>query len=242
MNSPERDCGVPLPWTAVPLFPSCLAMQLQLPLFELLPHELPPRSPEPLCAPANARIEVEGKEVLLRVVKTEKGRYSVFVRRDGQNFLLGSQSSQTPGVMLWREPPKPSKLERIGRRVHPGQENLFLPIRFAVVTNTEGVLCALSVGVRYRSNTNGTHSYSCQWFKDDLSLGFQFSFVDHGDVWQSLQQALDTPNSQANRTWRLQNMTPEERASFYKDEQAERAAEQRRNRWSGLWKRLLSLG
>ena len=85
-----------------------------LPDLVLLPHELPPGSTEPLCAPANARVEIEGQEVLLRVVKVGKWCYVVFLRREGQNFILRSQTVDRFGVMVWKEPTRQSKLERIG--------------------------------------------------------------------------------------------------------------------------------
>lgn len=94
-----------------------------LPDFELLPYKLPPGSVEPLRTPANTRIEVEGREVLLRVVRVEKERYVVFLRRDGQNLILERYSS---GVMIWKQPPVERKLERIGRYVAQGR--LFFPL------------------------------------------------------------------------------------------------------------------
>ncbi len=207
-----------------------------LPDFELLAHELPPASTEPLCAPANARIAVEGKEVLLRVVKVEKWRYVVFLRRDGQNFILRNPSSKTPGVMIWKEPPKQRKLERIGRLAQkwPGQ---FAPCQFLVVRDAKGTpRAALSLGHHFKAWRSS--GFSARWLQGDLSDGFQFSFEDQGDVLSSLQKAVEESDSFANRMWQLQGMTLEERAAFYK---AKRRAHASRPFLLRLWKRLLGL-
>lgn len=207
-----------------------------LPDFELLPHELPPASTEPLCAPANARIEVEGQEILLRVVKVEKERYVVFLRREGKNLILEHCSSS---VMIWKERPVGRKLERIGRYV--AQHRLFFPTQFFVVKDGNDVSRSALVGTRYMSNVNGTHSYSSRWLLNDLSRGFQFSFEDSGDVHHSLQEAVEAPTSLANRMWQLQHLTPEERAAFYQRERVERLQNQPKNRIIPFWKRLLGL-
>lgn len=211
---------------------------MPLPDFELLPHELPPASTEPLCAPANARIEVEGQEVLLRVVKVEKGRYVVFLRRDGENLILHCPSSKTTGVMIWKEPPKPRKLERIGRYVQ--QKQLFFPCHFLVVSGADNAPRAAIVVTRANIHTP-RFFYSGHWLRADLSRGFLFSVENKGDLLLSLQKAVENPDSQVNQSWQLQHLTPEERAAYHERKRVERGPNQPKNRAAKFWKGLLGL-
>lgn len=209
-----------------------------LPDFELLSHELPPASTEPLCAPANARIEIEGQEVLLRVVKVEKWRYVVFLRRDRQNFILHCQSSKTPGVMIWKEPPKPRKLERVGRYVE--QKRLFFSCHFLVVSGADNAPRAAIVFTPANVHTS-RFFYSGHWLRADLSKGFVFSLQNKGDLLPSLQSAVEDPDSQVNQSWQLQHLTPEEQTAYYERKRTERGQNQPKNRALRFFKQLLGL-
>lgn len=220
-------------------------MPMKLPGFELLSYELPPRSQELLCAPAHARIEIEGQEILLRVVRVEKRRYVVFLRREGENLIL-INATENWDVAIWGEPPKLRKLERIGRRACKKRSGMFYPVRFAVVTGEDGIGRPLLFNDRYPNIISKPPFTRCYWLHDDLTRGFHFDFKEEGDLWTSLQAEASDPFSTANIEWTAMHLPPKERTAFrtaiWKKARTERLQKQqpRAERgfvefWKNLW-------
>ena len=183
---------------------------------ELKPTELPPGCTAPLRARADGRLVVNGKVVLLRLVRLRGGEFVLYARWDERNYI--ALYAQTP--QIWRGKPTPLKLQRIA-------ENLeYFAWSFGVINVIQHRQSGRSVVAMRRGihlSLNTAQSYA--WVTHELRspIGFDLDKDPNRTESANLQAALNSRDTLAHFAYLWFQAKPAERIEIWNREVEKRA-------------------
>ena len=183
---------------------------------ELKPPELPPGCTAPLRAPADGRLVINGKVILLRLVRLRAGEFVLYARWNDNNYL--ALHDQLP--QIWKGKPTPQKLRRIAENLACFSWSFgavfvvpHLQSGRNVVAIRRGVYLALEAAQSYA------------WVTNDLRFLIGFDLDKKPDKTESvnLEEALNSCETSAHFAYRWLKANSAERIEIWNREIEKRA-------------------
>lgn len=197
---------------------------------ELEPWEMPPGSLAARCARADLEIELWGALCPLRLVRLSPARWVMFVRYDGRNFLVLNPQTRAP--QIWRVKPTDWKLRRVVARLH--FSSWFGMASLLVWSELEGgPLVAITEHHRWHQDQEHAR-WQATWLDLDLTQALRFRLKHEGDVREQLKREWNTPNSYARFAWEWKQVSSEQKAAMWQQQQRRLEEMQGLMRWV-LW-------
>ena len=184
--------------------------------FELKQSELPPGCTAPLRAPADGRLVLNGKVILLRLVRLRAGEFVLYARWDERNALVLRKSAP----QIWKHKPSPQKLRAIAGHFERDSSWKFASVHRVNSSPTGKTIVALN------RNLHPITPYpnDCA-LTDDLKnpAPFEADFDAQKSEAINIMSALEMPGSYAEFLWHWMRATPKEREKIWQLKLEERA-------------------
>ena len=163
---------------------------------ELKSSELPPGCTAPLSAPADGRLVINGKVMLLRLVRLRAGEFVLYARWNERNALVLRN-----GVpQIWKGKPTPQKLRAVAGYFASDNSWKFAAVRIVPSPPNGRAVVALN------RSLHPLHSYPTDYALTDNTLRnlipFETDVNSNQTEFDDIMTHLETPGSFANFSWR----------------------------------------
>ena len=163
---------------------------------ELKSSELPPGCTAPLRAPADGRLIINGKAMLLRLVRLRAGEFVLYARWDERNALV----LRNGAPQIWKGKPTPQKLRAVAGYFASDNSWKFAAVHIVPSPQNGRAVVALN------RNLHPSHSYPTDCALTDNTLRnlipFEADVNSNRTEFGNIMANLRTPCSFANFSWR----------------------------------------